>query len=799
MRQSRKATRGKSARKSGYRYSAIAFLLIAVSGCASSQISSPNVEVRGEEGRTTVTQATTNGLRGAERVDFILHQMTTAEKLGQLNQMAGGRQIALNSRITDAERDRVRAGGVGSYLHVAGAEFLGDLQHVAVEESRNGIPLLFAMDVVHGYRTIFPAPLGIAATFDAGDAELAARVAAVEASAAGLHWTFAPMVDIARDARWGRIVEGAGEEPFFGSAMARAQVRGYQDGDLKRPDTIIATAKHFGAYGAGAGGRDYDSADISQGTLMDVYLPPFRAAAEGGAASFMVAFNDIGGVPTTANKALVNDLLRGQWGYGGLVVSDWNSVPELLNHGVAETRAEAGALALLASVDMEMTSGIYASDMLEAVEASPALQAALDAATKRVLMAKDRLGLFDAPYVYQDAAREAAVMLMPDHRAAARRVAEHSMVLLRNDAGTLPLKPQPGKVAVIGALAGDARSMIGSWKAQGREEDVVTVVEALSTRLGEELVVYEPGASMRDTADPAAIARAVAAAQAADVVILVTGEDYNMSGEARSRSDIGLPGPQKELAEAILATGKPVVTVLMTGRPLDIAPLDIDGASILVSWFPGIEAGPAVTNVLFGDVVPAGRLPASFPRRTGQSPYFIGHYPTGRPADEDLSKDSARYMDIPITPAYAFGHGLSYAEFEYDSLRLSSVALAPGDTVSISVNITNTSGIDADEVVQLYTRDPVAQVARPQQELRGFARVHIKAGKSKRVTFTLRPEQFAYFAPSGRFEADAGRIDFGIGAGSADIRLTGSFQVTAPVIADGPAAAIATPVSISEE
>ncbi|KCZ94111.1 glycoside hydrolase family 3 N-terminal domain-containing protein [Hyphomonas johnsonii] len=778
---------------------AVVILLIAASGCGLTGAAAPLNTELADEGRTTAGQATANGLRGAERVEFILERMAVEEKLGQLNQMAGGRQIALNSRITDAEYDRVRAGGVGSYLHVAGAEFLGGLQRVAVEESRHGIPLLFAMDVVHGYRTIFPVPLGIAATFDTVDADLAARVAAVEASGAGLHWTFAPMVDIARDARWGRIVEGAGEEPFFGSAMARAQVHGYQDGDLTRADTIIATAKHFGAYGAGAGGRDYDSADISRRTLMDVYLPPFRAAAEEGAASFMVAFNDIGGVPTTANKALLNDLLRDEWAYEGLVVSDWNAVPELMNHGVAETRAQAGALALSASVDMEMTSGIYAGDMLAAVKASPTLQAALDASARRVLMAKERLGLFDNPYAYNDPDREAAVMLTPDHRAAARHVAERSLVLLRNDERLLPLKAAPGKVAVIGALADDARSMIGSWKAQGREEDVITLVDALRTRLGEAHVVYEPGAGARDPADPAAIGRAVAAAEAADVVILVTGEDYNFSGEARSRSDIGLPASQRVLAEAILATGKPVATVLMTGRPLDLGPLDHEGAAILVAWFPGVEAGPAVADVLFGDVSPAGRLPASFPRRTGQSPSFIGHYPTGRPADEDLSKDSARYMDTPITPAYAFGHGLSYATFEYGNLQLSGDTLAPGDTLTISADVTNTSRTDSDEVVQLYVRDPVAQVARPQQELRGFARVPIDAGKTKRVAFTLRPEQFAYFAPSDKFEVDAGRIDFGIGAGSADIRLSGSFQITAPVMAGGPAAALATPVSILEE
>lgn len=373
------------------------------------------------------------------------------------------------------------------------------------------------------------------------------------------------------------------------------------------------------------------------------------------------------------------------------------------------------------------------------------------------------------------------------------------MVLLRNDNALLPLKAEPGKVAVIGALADDARSMIGSWKAQGREEDVVTVVDALRARLGEANVTYEPGAGTREAADPAAIVRAVAAAEAADVVILVTGEDYNLSGEARSRSDISLPAPQQALAEAVLAAGKPVVTVLMTGRPLDLGPLDHEGASILVAWFPGVEAGPAVTRALFGDAVPAGRLPASFPRRTGQSPYFIGHYPTGRPADPDLAKDSARYMDIPITPAYPFGHGLSYAEFDYGGLTLSSETLAPGGRVTISAAVTNTSSVDADEVVQLYVRDPVAQVARPQQELRGFTRVAIPAGETRRVAFTLAPEQFAYFAPSGQFEADAGRIDFGIGAGSADIRLTGSFRLTAPIVAAGPAAAMATPVTVSEE
>lgn len=764
-----------------------AFGLLAIAACTASGAApttvSGSVPDAGTPAGETSGAADTGraGFIASERVEGLLKQMTTAEKLGQLNQMAGGRQIALNSRITDAEYDRVRAGGVGSYLHVAGAEFLGELQRVAVEESRLGIPLLFAMDVVHGYRTMFPVPLGIAATFDTGAAELSARIAAIEATGAGLHWTFAPMIDIARDARWGRVVEGAGEEPFFVAAMARAQVRGYQDGDLSRSDTILATAKHFGAYGAGTGGRDYDSADISERTLKEVYLPPFRAAAEEGAGSFMVAFNDIGGVPTTANRALVNDLLRDVWNYQGLVVSDWNSVLELINHGVAATRAEAGALALQASVDMEMTSGIYAADMIEAVEASPGLQAELDASVRRVLTAKERLGLFDDPYIYHDPAREAALMLAPQHRDAARQVAERSLVLLRNDAGLLPLAEAPGRVALIGMLADDARSMIGSWKAQGLAEDVTTLAATLKDRLGDNLV-YEPGAATRGAADPDMIARAVRAAESADLVILVTGEDYDLSGEARSRSDIALPQPQQVLARAILATGKPVVTVLMTGRPLDLGPLDEHEGAILLAWFPGTETGPAIVNTLFGDVSPAGRLPVTFPRRTGQAPVFMGHYPTGRPANPDLSVDSARYMDIPITPAYAFGHGLSYADFEYGGLTVSAGRLAPGETVTISAAVTNVSAMDADEVVQLHIRDPVAQVARPVQEMRGFRRVMVPAGETRRVDFTLRPEQFAYLAPSGKFEADAGRIDFQIGPSSDDIRLTGSIELTAPLV-----------------
>ena len=745
---------------------------------------------------TIAAQAAAEGLSGAERVDYILAEMTLEEKLGQLHQMAGGRSKNLNSRINDEEYERVRGGLVGSYLHVAGAEFLAGLQKVAVEESRHGIPLLFAMDVVHGYRTIFPVPLAMAATFDADTVETGARVAGDEAAAAGLHWTFAPMIDIARDPRWGRIVEGAGEEPYLGSIMAAAQVRGFQGDDLTAGDTILATAKHFGAYGAGIGGRDYNSADISERTLKEVYLPPFYAAAEADAGSFMVAFNDIAGVPTTANTALLQDLLRGEWGYDGVLLSDWNSVLELINHGVAETRADAGALALTAGVDMEMTSGIYVADMADRVSGSQDLQAALDASVRRILMAKEKLGLFDDPYVYHDAAREAETILSDDHRAAAREAAHKAMVLLKND-GALPLSAEPGRVAVIGALADDASSPLGSWRAQGQVEDVKTILDGLRERLGENAVTYVAGAGTQEYAVQRDIREAARAARRADVAILVIGEDFDLSGEARSRSSIAIPDPQLALAEAVLASGTPVVTVLMNGRPLDLSPINDGSNAILETWMLGIETGPAVADVLFGDVAPGGKLPVSFPRATGQVPFYMGHNNTGRPADPDLEKDTARYMDLPITPLYAFGHGLSYAEFSYDGLTQSAQTVGQGGTVEIGVTVTNDGDMTADEVVQLYVRDPLALISRPVQELRGFERVTLEPGESAEVTFTLSPDQLAYVGPDGEWMVEAGEISFMIGSASDDIRAEGSFEITEGYAASIPATAIPTAVTVS--
>ncbi|HEU5134502.1 MAG TPA: beta-glucosidase BglX [Steroidobacteraceae bacterium] len=734
----------------------------------------------------------------SSRPETLLKKMTLDEKIGQLVQRAGGRSKALNSRLDDTELDRVRAGAVGSYLHVAGAEPLGRLQKVAVEESRLGIPLLFAMDVVHGYRTIFPVPIALASTWAPESQERAARIAAEEATSAGLHWTFAPMIDIARDPRWGRIVEGAGEDPYLGARMAVAQVNGYQGGNLLRPGSLMATAKHFGAYGAATGGRDYNSADISERTLHEVYLPPFYAAARAGAGSFMAAFNDIGGVPTTSNRDLLRGLLRERWGWQGLMVSDWGSIGELLNHGVAADRAAAATLALDASVDMDMVGGVFADDLKAAIARDPARLKLLDEAVLRILRVKEQLGLFVNPMQYHDVEREARELLAPEHREAARAIARQSMVLLRNEGRLLPLNAEKLRsVAVIGALATDGLSALGSWRAQGKAEEVVTILQGITAAAPKSLkVLSAPGADPRTT-DVAGIPAAVKLARSADVTVLVIGEDFDLSGEARSRADLELPASQLELARRVLATGKPVVVVLANGRPLALPWLAENAPVILETWMLGVEGGHALADVLFGKYSPAGRLPAAFPRATGAVPFNYSANATGRPADPDLKKDTVRYHDLPITPQFAFGHGLSYSEFRYGDLAQSTSIVGPGERIDISITVENTGAVASDEVVQLYVRDPNASIARPVLELRGFKRIELAAGARKRVTFSLTPEQLAFFSPRGQWLIEAGRIDFWIGASSADLRANGAFDITKTHTGSAPAAALPTRVIVS--
>jgi len=717
----------------------------------------------------------------APRVDLdaLLARMTTAEKVGQLVQRMGGRQRALNSRLGPDELDRVRRGEVGSYLHVAGAEPLRELQRVAVEESRLGIPLLFGMDVVHGYRTIFPVPLAIAATWDPADAERAARIAAREASAAGLHWTFAPMVDVARDPRWGRIVEGAGEDPFLGSAMAAAQVRGFQGSDLSAPDAIMAATKHFGAYGAAEGGRDYAGADISERTLRETWLPPFEAAAHAGTASFMTAFNALDGVPTTGNAWLLRDLLRGEWGYRGVLLSDWRAIDELQAHGVAGSRAEAAALALRAGLDMDMVSDVYADQLAAAAERDPALMRLLDEAVLRILAVKRDLGLFADPYARHDTAREAAVMLAPEHRAEARRIAERAIVLLNNDGNVLPLAKTASRIALVGALADDAPSALGSWKARGVPEDVVTLRAALAA-VHPDLVYVPEGTDA-----------AVAAARQADVVVLALGEGFDRTGEARSFADIGLPQAQKDLLAAVAAAGKPVIVVLMGGRPLAVPEVADHADAVLGAWLLGDESGPALVRTLFGDANPAGRLPATFPRASGAVPFAYDQLPSGRPASEDLASDTVRYRDLPIAPLWAFGHGLSYTTFAYGPLTLDHASIpAAGGTVTVSVPVTNTGQRAGDEVVQLYIRDPVASVSRPVMQLRGFRRVALQAGETRRVSFTLNAAHFALWALQGGWTIEPGTIELMVGGASDAI------QSRATLAVEGTAGATQSPASL---
>jgi beta-glucosidase len=733
-------------------------------------------------------------LTNEQRVERLLSRMTLDEKIGQLNQIPGGRSKTLNSLLGPAEFDRIKRGEVGSYLHVAGAEPLRDLQRVAVEQSRLHIPLLFAMDVVHGYRTIFPVPLAMAASWDPAVEQKAARVAAEEASASGLHWTFTPMVDIARDPRWGRVVEGAGEDPYLGSVMAAAQVRGLQGSSLRRPDSLLATVKHFVGYGAAQGGRDYDSAEITDRTLNEIYLPPFYAAKKAGAGSFMSAFNDVGGVPMTANAPLLKGTLRKSWGFDGLVVSDWNAIPELKNHGVADNDQDASAVALRSGVEMDMAGKAYVTTLKKAVLADPSLRRSLDDAVRHVLLTKYRLGLFDNPYRNLSAERERAAILTPANRAAAYEAAVRSIVLLKNDGNTLPIPATAKRVAIIGALGGDVNSQLGSWRAQGKAEDVKSLYSAFAAELKPgQTIAFEPGNAPGGT-PYSDVKGATIVANNADFVILVLGEDFDLTGEARSRSDLGLPGQQQAFADAILSLGKPTAVVLMNGRPLAIGPLAEKASAILETWFLGVEAGPAIADVLRGKVSPGGKLPISFPRRSSAVPIYYNHLPSGRPADPDLTKDTARYHDLPITPLFPFGHGLSYSRFDYSDLRLSRTAVDLSQPVTVSITVRNAGAVPADEVVQLYVRDPVAKVARPVQELRGFRRISLAPGAAKRVSFTLRPQQFAYW-DNGRWRIEAGDIDLMVGSSSADIRARGKLRIRQAGFGREPAAAIATTVT----
>jgi beta-glucosidase len=712
-------------------------------------------------------------------IDSLLARMTLQEKLGQLAQYPG-QWSDTGPQVPEGGEEQIRSGTVGSFLSVYGAEYTREMQQLAVEESRLGIPLLFAYDVIHGYRTTFPIPLAEASSFNADLAKRTARAAAREATAGGVHWTFAPMVDLARDARWGRIMEGAGEDPYLNSVLARARVHGFQSDTLAADSTLLSTAKHFVAYGAAQAGRDYHTVDVSERTLHEIYLPPFHAALDAGAGSVMPGFNEIAGVPMHAHDDLIDGLLRDAWNWDGLVVSDYTAVWELKNHGVAATDLSAGVQALRAGVDVDMVSGIYVDTLGTAVRNGTLYEGDVNEATRRVLRAKWDLGLFEDPYRYGSPEQEARTILSDEHRALARTAAHQSMVLLKNDGDVLPLSNDIESLAVIGPLATDARSILGEWAASGRAEDAVPVLDGLREHLGDDVTV-EHTAGIPDVMsdDTTGFAEARQLARESDAVVLVLGETYDMSGEAASRTSLDLPGQQQALAEVVQSTGTPTAAVLLNGRPLAVSDLHDTVPAILEAWYPGIEAGPAIADILFGEVNPSGKLPVTVPRNVGQVPIFYNHKNTGRPPVEGQDYTS-RYLNTPFTPLYPFGHGLSYTTFAYDAPTLSADSITINDTLTVEVNVTNTGDRAGTEVVQLYIQDPVASVTQPVQELRDFARIALDPGETRTVTFRLTMDDLALIGPDMTRVVEPGRFHVHTGTSSADVQ-TATFQLTGPV------------------
>lgn len=727
------------------------------------------------------------------RINALLARMTLAEKLGQLQMLDG----EANGNFRPEHREMIRKGLLGSTLNVRGVARTNELQRIAMEESRLKIPMLFAFDVIHGYRTIFPIPLGEAASFDPAAAQTSAQIAAAEAAAAGVRWTFAPMVDIARDARWGRIAEGAGEDPYLGSALARARVVGFQGRDYSAPDRIVACAKHWVAYGAAEAGRDYNTTDMSEGTLREIYFPPFKAAVDAGVGTFMSAFNDLNGVPTSANPFTLTQVLRGEWKFDGVVVSDYESVRELLNHAFAADERDAARLALSAGVDIEMVSRLYNQHGEQLLRERKLNMATIDEAVRRTLRIKFRLGLFERPYA--DEAREREVIMRPEHVAAAREIAARSFVLLKNEREALPLSKNLKSIAVVGPLTDSPKDVLGSWTGDGRVEDAVTMLAGIRAKVSPQTkVLYAKGVAIEgrgvtgnyDAPPPAAtnaggtnvaqasdaarnsttlllensIEEAVRMAREADAVVIAVGESAEMSGEAASRASLDLPGRQLELIQAIHATGKPYVVVLMNGRPLTINWLDVNSPAILETWFAGTQAGHAIADVLFGDVNPGGKLPVTFPRAAGQSPLYYNQKRTGRPPTDQ--KYTSKYLDVPWTPLYPFGYGLSYTQFRLSNLQLSAQSIRPDGQLTVSIEVENTGRRAGDEVVQLYIRDVASSVTRPVRELKGFERVTLKAGERRRVSFKLTSAELGFYNRDLRFVVEPGAFKVFAGTSS---------------------------------
>lgn len=750
------------------------YLLIAVaiafSGCVK------------KAGEPAAPAANVSGQEIEKKVDALLAKMTLEEKIGQLNQYTSRWEMTGPAPGGDENQvlQEIKSGRVGSMLNVTGAQATLEAQKLAVENSRLKIPMIFGYDVIHGYKTMFPIPLGEAASWDPQVAELSARVAAKEAAAAGLHWTFAPMMDISRDARWGRVMEGSGEDTFLGTQMAVARIKGFQGDNLASTETVAACAKHYAAYGFAEGGRDYNTVDISEATLRNVVLPPFKAAVEAGVATVMNSFNEIGGMPATISTHLLRDILKGEWGFDGFVVSDWNSIGELIPHGAAANKEEAARLAITAGSDMDMEGACYIT-LKEQVEKGVVKEALIDDAVRRILRIKFRLGLFDDPYQYSDPEREKNTLLSPENLAAAREVARKSIVLLKNEGGLLPLKKEGQRIAVIGELAASKDVPLGSWRASADPNSAVSLLEGIQKAVsnpaavtfakGPDYIVGQRAFQTKlqyNTTNRQGIAEAVAAARNASVVVMALGEDCFQTGEGRSQTEIGLKGLQQELLDAVYQVNKNVVVVLMNGRPLEITRMAGTVPSIVEAWHLGSEAGNAIADVLFGDYNPAGKLPVSFPRAAGQLPLYYNHKNTGRPTGDENVVFWSQYNDQPNTPLFPFGYGLSYTTFSYEELKMSTETLAKNGTLQVSVKVKNTGSVAGEEVVQLYLRDLVGSLTRPVKELKGFKKVMIQPGETKEVQFTLTPADLAFFTAQGKWEAEPGDFKLWVGPNSAE-------------------------------
>lgn len=725
----------------------------------------------------------------------LLSKMTLDEKIGQLNLIIPGGAAVTGSVVSNDVEAKIKKGQVGGLFGITTPEKVRKAQDLAVKGSRLHIPLIFGLDVIHGHKTIFPIPLGLSASWDMALIEQSARIAATEATADGLNWAFSPMVDIARDPRWGRISEGSGEDPYLGGKVAQAMVRGYQGKDLAANNTLMACVKHFALYGGAEAGREYNTVDMSRIKMYEYYLPPYKAAVDAGAGSMMSSFNEIDGIPATGNKWLLTNLLRKEWGFKGFVVSDYTSLNEMTNHGVGDLQT-VSAQALKAGLDMDMVGEGFLTTLQKSLKEGKVSLAAIDQACLRILEAKYKLGLFDDPYRYIDESRPAKDILTSSTRKAARNIAAHSMVLLKNDKQLLPLK-KFGSIALVGPLADNRRNMLGTWVVAGEWEASVSVLEGFYTVAGNKVKInYAKGANITDDTalfikrvnalgveaeidakTPAEmINEAVAAANKSDIIVAVVGESSNMSGESSSRSEISIPASQQALLKALVKTGKPLVIVLINGRPLTLVWENDNATAILDAWAPGTEAGNAVADVLFGDVNPSGKITATFPRSVGQIPIYYNHKNTGRPFDgTGFPKFKSNYLDESNDPLYPFGFGLSYTSFDYSPVMLSKNKLKGEEKLTATITLTNSGKYDGEEVVQLYITDPVASVTRAVKDLKGFQKIMLKVGESKEISFQISTEQLSFYNSDLKKVTEPGEFIVHIGTSSSKVQ-SASFQ-----------------------